>query len=72
MNSSSQPENPDIHAPATDSAPEYSIKNYRIGKTIGEGTFGKVKMGIHIPTREKVLLSTDLLFSELINNNRSQ
>jgi hypothetical protein len=26
----------------------------RIGKTIGEGTFGKVKLGKHIPTDEKV------------------
>lgn len=27
-----------------------------IGKTIGEGTFGKVKLGIHIPTGEKVAI----------------
>lgn len=26
-----------------------------IGKTIGEGTFGKVRLGIHSPTGEKVL-----------------
>ena len=25
-----------------------------IGKTIGEGTFGKVKIAVHIPTGEKV------------------
>ena len=25
-----------------------------MGKSIGEGTFGKVKIGIHIPTGEKV------------------
>ena len=25
-----------------------------LGKTIGEGTFGKVKLAIHIPTGEKV------------------
>jgi hypothetical protein len=25
-----------------------------IGKTIGEGTFGKVKLAVHIPTGEKV------------------
>ena len=25
-----------------------------IGKTIGEGTFGKVKVAVHIPTGEKV------------------
>ena len=32
------------------------IGNYRIEKTIGEGTFGKVKLGIHIPTEEKVAI----------------
>ena len=26
------------------------ISNYEIIKTIGEGTFSKVKLGIHIPT----------------------
>jgi serine/threonine protein kinase len=31
-----------------------------IGKTIGEGTFGKVKLAVHIPTGEKV--SDDFLF----------
>lgn len=25
-----------------------------VGKTIGEGTFGKVKLGVHLPTGEKV------------------
>ena len=32
------------------------IGNYRIEKTIGEGTFGKVKLGIHIPTEEQVAI----------------
>jgi 5'-AMP-activated protein kinase catalytic alpha subunit len=32
------------------------IGNYTIMKTIGEGTFGKVKLGIHIPTQEKVAI----------------
>ena len=32
------------------------IGNYRIEKTIGEGTFGKVKLGIHIPTAEQVAI----------------
>ena len=27
---------------------------FNIGKTIGEGTFGKVKIAIHKPTNEKV------------------
>ncbi len=30
------------------------VGQYMIGKTIGEGTFGKVKIGIHLPTGEKV------------------
>ena len=30
------------------------LDQYQIDKTIGEGTFGKVKLGIHIPTGEKV------------------
>ena len=33
---------------------ELKIGNYLIKKTLGEGTFGKVKLGIYIPTREKV------------------
>jgi serine/threonine protein kinase len=35
---------------------EKKIGNYILGKSIGEGTFGKVKLGVHIPTGEKVLL----------------
>jgi 5'-AMP-activated protein kinase, catalytic alpha subunit len=35
---------------------QYVIGNYEIGKTIGEGTFGKVKLGIHIQTEEKVAI----------------
>ncbi|RYF43023.1 MAG: hypothetical protein EOO38_19180 [Cytophagaceae bacterium] len=30
------------------------VGQYMLGKTIGEGTFGKVKLGVHIPTGEKV------------------
>jgi serine/threonine protein kinase len=30
------------------------VGQYLVGKTIGEGTFGKVKLAIHIPTGEKV------------------
>lgn len=32
------------------------IGNYVLGKTIGKGTFGKVKLGIHTPTGEKVAI----------------
>ncbi len=32
------------------------IENFEIGKTIGEGTFGKVKLATHIPTGEKVAI----------------
>ena len=34
--------------------PSKSIGHYIIGKTIGEGTFGKVKLGTHILTGDKV------------------
>ena len=29
------------------------VGQYMLGKTIGEGTFGKVKLAVHIPTGEK-------------------
>ncbi|GIQ85244.1 hypothetical protein KIPB_006882 [Kipferlia bialata] len=32
------------------------VGNYVIGKTIGEGTFGRVRLGTHILTNEKVAL----------------
>ena len=34
--------------------PRKMVGNYILGKTIGEGTFGKVKIAVHIPTGEKV------------------
>lgn len=30
------------------------VGNYLLGNTVGEGTFGKVKIAVHIPTGEKV------------------
>ena len=30
------------------------VGSYMLGKTIGEGTFGKVKIAVHVPTGEKV------------------
>ena len=35
---------------------EYKIGNYQIKQTLGEGTFGKVKLGIYIPKNEKVAI----------------
>jgi 5'-AMP-activated protein kinase catalytic alpha subunit len=32
------------------------IGNYILGKTIGEGTFGKVKLASHTLTKEKVAI----------------
>jgi 5'-AMP-activated protein kinase, catalytic alpha subunit len=28
------------------------------GKSIGEGTFGKVRLGVHLPTGQKVAVKT--------------
>ena len=35
---------------------EYRIGNYLIKKTLGQGTFGKVKLGIYLPSQEKVAI----------------
>ena len=46
------------------------ISNYEIIKTIGEGTFSKVKLGIHIPTQQKVaikILDKDKIKDEFIS-----
>jgi 5'-AMP-activated protein kinase catalytic alpha subunit len=32
------------------------VGNYKVDKTIGEGTFGKVKLGKHLMTGEKVAI----------------
>ena len=32
------------------------LPNFLIDKTLGEGTFGKVKLGIHTITNEKVAI----------------
>lgn len=37
---------------------ERLIGDYVLGKSIGEGTFGKVKVGTHRPTGEKVRLDS--------------
>ena len=47
--------NADKSRPRTTNKPENKVVGqYRLGKTIGEGTFGKVKIAQHIPTGEKV------------------
>jgi len=38
-----------------------------LGKTIGEGTFGKVKLAIHLPTGEKVISKACLGFTKTFN-----
>jgi Neu-associated kinase len=35
-------------------APSRSVGNYMLSNTLGEGTFGKVKGGVHLLTGEKV------------------
>lgn len=39
------------------------IGNYLIGKSLGQGTFGKVKVGVQIQTQEKVMRSHNTLGS---------
>lgn len=35
-------------------AKQHKIGQFEIGKTLGQGTFGKVKLAHHIQTKEKV------------------
>ena len=35
---------------------EYEVGDYIIKKTLGQGTFGKVKLGVHIPSEEQVAI----------------
>ena len=49
--------------------------NYYLEETIGEGAFAKVKLGIHIPTGEKVaikILNKDHLFEGSPESNDIQ
>ena len=39
-----------------DTLPKKIIGNYALVKTIGEGTFGKVKLAVHTLTKEKVAI----------------
>ena len=33
---------------------DFVIGSYRVEKSIGQGTYGKVRIGIHLETKEKV------------------
>ena len=46
---------------------EFKIGNYLILQTIGEGTFGKVKLGIYLPKNEKVAIK--ILEKDRIRDN---
>ena len=46
---------------------DFYIGNYLIKKTLGQGTFGKVKMGIYLPTGEKVAIK--ILEKDAITEN---
>ena len=35
---------------------QHPLVNYNFIKTIGEGTFGKVKLALHKPTKEQVAI----------------
>ena len=50
MEAKSDPNEPTIALASN----ERKIGQYILGKSIGEGTFGKVKVGTHIKTQEKV------------------
>lgn len=43
-------------SPTTQTAPDFFLSNYRLGKTLGIGSFGKVKVAEHILTGHKVAI----------------
>lgn len=49
------------HHKSTLSEADFVIGNYRVEKTIGQGTYGKVRLGIHLETKEKVILYNGLI-----------
>ena len=49
-NQSNSPEPPKLFS----MKPRVKIGQFELGKTLGQGTFGKVKLAFHIPTKEKV------------------
>ncbi|KAJ3225150.1 Map microtubule affinity-regulating kinase [Chytriomyces hyalinus] len=50
--------NGSISSSADTEANEYGavVSQYRLEKTIGQGTYGKVKLGVHIRTKERVAI----------------
>ena len=52
----------------TQSSSQYSLENYTFLKTIGEGTFGKVKLALHKITQEKVAIK--ILEKKKINSKK--
>ena len=57
---SDQPTSPNATNTQQKTNKDKTIGQYQLGKSIGEGTFGKVKLGTHILTGEKV--TTKVLF----------
>lgn len=47
------------------------VGKYEIGKTIGEGTFGKVKLAVNAETGEKMAIKVMTLFRDLQRFNYS-
>lgn len=56
---------------ATDSSKRQIVGQYMLGKTIGEGTFGKVKLAVHMPTGEKVSRRIILRSTKACNNTKN-
>ena len=52
----SRPNEQQHHAPAQAQKPEIRIGQYEIKRTLGEGSFGKVKLAVHRVTGQQVAL----------------
>jgi len=56
-----------MEEPSHSSPCTFQLGNYLIGKTVGQGTFNKVKIARHIPTNEQVavkIIPKDKLLTE--------
>jgi serine/threonine protein kinase len=49
------PPHPLPHSASDGPLPDSFVGNYRVERTIGSGTYGKVKLGVHVHTEEKVI-----------------